>query len=180
MKICYINEKEMSKNDLSLIDPCDITGWRYLGEIEVGKCSDSDKVFFKTGTEAWLDEFKICLIWRNSTKYVILVSPNCPEYYFGTTDIQDKIKSVCEEIISEDKEIEKFYKNFDKFYKNFDKSLSKPINSGNQSVSKKITWKNYDDFTNEWDKWQPHTSYRIGWNNIYHPVISSNIISSHT
>lgn len=146
MKNCYINEKEMSKNDLSLIDPCDITGWRYLGEIEVGKYSDSDKVFFKTGTEAWLDEFKICLIWRNSTKYVILVSPNCPDYYFGTSDVQDKLVSISipQENISGYKNYDYLNEMIEKYY-NSEKSLS-PINTRTiaykKSIPSNITWTN--------------------------------------
>ena len=168
-----ISKEKLWKYGIHQIDSCSITGWKYIGEIN--NYPNIEKIFLKTDSDAWLDEFKICII-QTVNNAIILVSPNCPEYYFGTTDIQDKIKSVCEEIISEDKE--KLGDRFlEKFYKNFDKSLSKPINSGNQSVSKKITWVNYDDFTYEWDKWQPLTSYRTGWNNIYHPVISS---SSHT
>ena len=62
----------------------DLTGFKVLGIVEKPGLMylNLKSVILKTKDEAWISEFTICLTPIQTGKVMILVSPDCPEYYF--------------------------------------------------------------------------------------------------
>ena len=95
----------------------DLSEYKVLGKIKGG---ERNITVFKTDDKAWISEFKIALIpiattdncFENNT--LILVSPECPEYYImNKEEILNMMTELMEDTVTIDSEwLEKFMKDY--------------------------------------------------------------------